>query len=44
MVSEVMNLEPAEFTVDTGLFRQLGELLVGRDATALVELIKNAYE
>lgn len=39
-----MNLEPAEFTVDTGLFRQLGELLVGRDATALVELIKNAYD
>src|SRR5712691_12292376 len=34
----------AEFTVDTGLFRQLGELLVGRDSTALVELIKNAYD
>lgn len=33
-----------EFTVDTGLFRQLGELLVGRDSTALVELIKNAYD
>lgn len=32
------------FTVDTGLFRQLGELLVGRDSTALVELIKNAYD
>ncbi|MEV8375206.1 ATP-binding protein [Kribbella sp. NPDC056861] len=35
--------QPA-FTVDTGLFRQLGELLVGRDATALVELIKNSYD
>lgn len=34
----------AEFTVDTGLFRQLGELLVGRDSTALVELVKNAYD
>lgn len=34
----------AEFTVDTGLFRQLGELLVGRDSTALAELIKNAYD
>lgn len=33
-----------EFTVDTGLFRQLGELLVGRDATALIELVKNAYD
>jgi signal transduction histidine kinase len=26
------------------LFRELGELLVGRDSTALVELIKNAYD
>jgi len=34
----------SQFTVDTGLFRQLGELLVGRDSTALVELIKNAYD
>src|SRR3954453_17283236 len=34
----------AHFTVDTGLFRELGELLVGRDSTALVELIKNAYD
>jgi signal transduction histidine kinase len=32
------------FTVDTQLFRELGELLVGRDATALSELIKNAYD
>lgn len=32
------------FTVDTKLFRELGELLVGRESTALVELIKNAYD
>ncbi|MEX2193914.1 MAG: ATP-binding protein [Thermoleophilaceae bacterium] len=36
--------EHENFTVDTGLFRELGELLVGRDSTALVELIKNAYD
>jgi signal transduction histidine kinase len=36
---------PSEkFTVDTHLFRELGELLVGRNSTALVELIKNAYD
>src|SRR5438874_5461506 len=34
----------ATFTVDTHLFRELGKLLVGRDSTALVELIKNAYD
>lgn len=34
----------AEFTVDTKLFRELGELLVGRDSTAVVELIKNSYD
>lgn len=34
----------ARFTVDTKLFRELGELLVGRESTALVELIKNAYD
>src|ERR1700730_1961166 len=34
----------ATFTVDTHLFRELGELLVGRDSTALVELIKNSYD
>lgn len=33
-----------KFTVDTHLFRELGELLVGRDSTALVELVKNAYD
>ncbi|MFG1998616.1 ATP-binding protein [Spirillospora sp. NPDC048911] len=32
------------FSVDTHLFSELGELLVGRDSTALVELIKNAYD
>ena len=32
------------FTVDTKLFRELGELLVGRDSTALIELIKNSYD
>lgn len=32
------------FTVDTHLFRELGALLVGRDATALLELVKNAYD
>lgn len=36
--------ESASFTVDTQLFRELGELLVGRDATALLELVKNAYD
>jgi hypothetical protein len=34
----------AKFTVDTHVFRELGELLVGRDSTALIELIKNAYD
>lgn len=32
------------FKVDTHLFRELGQLLVGRDSTALVELIKNSYD
>jgi hypothetical protein len=32
------------FTVDTHLFRELGTQLVGRASTALVELIKNAYD
>jgi hypothetical protein len=36
--------EQAAFTVDTQLFRELGELLVGRDATALLELVKNSYD
>src|SRR5947208_3193187 len=33
-----------KFTVDTHVFRELGELLVGRDSTALAELIKNSYD
>lgn len=33
-----------QFTVDTKLFRELGELLVARDSIALAELIKNAYD
>lgn len=32
------------FRVDTHLFRELGALLVGRDSTALAELIKNSYD
>src|ERR1700724_1441479 len=32
------------FTVDTKLFRELGELLVGRESVALAELVKNAYD
>lgn len=32
------------FVVDTHLFRELGAHLVGRPSTALVELIKNAYD
>src|SRR5438093_8877985 len=35
---------PHFFTVDTHLFRELGELLVDRDSTALIELIKNSYD
>src|SRR5437868_4819765 len=33
-----------QFTVDTHIFRELGEHLVGRDSTALAELVKNAYD
>jgi signal transduction histidine kinase len=36
--------EQASFSVDTHLFRELGELLVGRDSTALIELVKNSYD
>ncbi len=41
---ELQKPENATFAVDTHLFRELGELLVGRDSTALAELIKNAYD
>ena len=34
----------ATFTVDTHIFRELGQSLVGRDSTALIELLKNAYD
>lgn len=34
----------ARFVVDTHLFRELGAHLVGRQSTALVELIKNSYD
>jgi signal transduction histidine kinase len=37
-------MQDARFTVDTHLFRELGELLVGRESTAVVELIKNSYD
>lgn len=33
-----------KFSVDTSLFRELGELLVARDSTALMELVKNSYD
>ena len=39
-----MTTKKPQFSVDTHLFRELGELLVGRDSTALVELIKNSYD
>ncbi|MDP9238953.1 MAG: ATP-binding protein [Chloroflexota bacterium] len=39
-----MTTRTPTFTVDTHLFRELGALLVGRDSTALVELIKNSYD
>lgn len=41
--NETDDLHPT-FSVDTHLFRELGELLVGRESTALIELIKNAYD
>jgi signal transduction histidine kinase len=36
--------EEPVFTVDTHLFRELGNYLVGRDSTALIELVKNSYD
>ena len=38
------NLQTPRFTVDTHLFTELGALLVGRNSTALNELVKNAYD
>jgi signal transduction histidine kinase len=37
-------MDTYQFSVDTKLFRELGELLVGRESIALAELIKNAYD
>src|SRR5579864_1575243 len=37
-------MDTYHFSVDTKLFRELGELLVGRESIALAELIKNAYD
>lgn len=36
--------QKTSFSVDTHVFRELGELLVGRDSTTLLELIKNCYD
>ena len=44
LIASKQLMSNAKFTVDTHLFRELGELLVGRNSTALVELIKNAYD
>ena len=43
-LSEFATVRVGLVTVDTHLFRELGELLVGRDSTALIELIKNSYD
>lgn len=32
------------FTVETHLLRELGDLLVGRDSTAIIELVQNSYD
>jgi signal transduction histidine kinase len=37
-------VSPNGFVVDTHLLRELGDLLVGRDSTALLELVKNGYD
>ena len=39
-----LKTETNSFAVDTKLFRELGELLVGRESTALMELVKNSYD
>ncbi len=39
-----MQVQRPTLKFDTDLFRELGELLVGRDSTALVELIRNPYD
>ncbi|GAA1049492.1 sensor histidine kinase [Arthrobacter russicus] len=37
-------MSPEGFSVDTHLLRELGDLLVGRDSTAILELVKNGYD
>jgi signal transduction histidine kinase len=44
MKHETSGTEDLAFSVDTHLLRELGALLVGRDSTAVVELLKNAYD
>lgn len=43
-VQDTGDEEKVGFSVDTKLFRELGELLVGRDSTALAELVKNGFD
>lgn len=38
------DLKPIQFSVDSALFRELGERLVGKAHIALAELIKNSYD
>ena len=42
--SKMSAIHMPRFTVDTHLFSELGALLVGRNSTALNELVKNAYD
>lgn len=44
MAEVVRNEKAFGFSVDTNLFRELGQYLVGRNSTALIELVKNAYD
>lgn len=43
-MSETFGRSPQGFVVDTHLLRELGDLLVGRDSTAVLELVKNGYD
>lgn len=36
--------EELRFTTDAGLINRLGRELVGRQETALIELVKNSYD
>lgn len=44
MARKVVDTGRLRFTVDTRILRELGERLVRRPETALIELIKNAYD